>query len=123
MDEQHQRAPRFTVFAGRRFAPTPPTPAGIRTPFSPAAISLWQPAARDAIIEGQNFLARYYNRSYEAIAKAMLCVTGSWDEVVDRLEAFREAGARTVVLRFAADDQLRYLETCADALKHRGLMR
>ena len=78
---------------------------------------------RDAIIEGQNFLARYYNRSYEAIAKAMLCVTGSWDEVIDRLEAYREAGARTVVLRFAADDQVRYLETCADALKHRGLMR
>ena len=77
----------------------------------------------NAAVEGHNFLARYYNRSYEAIAKAMLCVTGSWDEVVDRLEAFREAGARTVVLRFAADDQLRYIETCADALKRRGVMR
>ena len=53
----------------------------------------------------------------------MLCVTGSWDEVIDRLEAYRQAGARTVVLRFAADDQLRHLETCADAFNRRGLLR
>ncbi len=77
---------------------------------------------KDAIIEGQNFLARYYNRSYDAIAKATLCVTGSWDEVIDRLEAYRQAGARTVVLRFAADDQLGYLETCADAFGRHGLL-
>lgn len=77
---------------------------------------------RDAIIEGQNFLAGYYNRSYDAIAKAMLCVTGSWDEVIDRLELYRQAGARILVLRFAAVDQLRHLENCADAFKRRGLM-
>jgi len=78
---------------------------------------------KDAITEGQAFLAQYYNRPYEAVAKAMLCVTGSWDEVIDRIEAFREAGARTVVLRFAARDQLAHLEACAEALHRRGLLR
>lgn len=75
-----------------------------------------------AIIEGQKFLAEYYNRSYEAIVKAKLCITGSWDEVIDRVEAFRETGARTAVLRFAARDQLSQLEECAETLHHRGLI-
>ena len=61
---------------------------------------------KDAVVEGQQFLAQYYNRSYEAVANAMLCVTGSWDEVIDWMEKYIEAGARTVVLRFAANDQL-----------------
>ena len=76
---------------------------------------------KDAVVEGQQFLALYYNRSYEAVANAMLCVTGSWDEVIDWTEKYVEAGARTVVLRFAANDQLRTLEACAEALKRRGL--
>ena len=75
---------------------------------------------KEAIVEGQTFLAQYYNRSYEAVAKAMLCVTGSWDEIMDRIEAYREAGARTVVLRFAAGDQLAHLEACVGALATRG---
>ncbi len=77
---------------------------------------------KDAVIEGQTFLAQYYNRSYEAVANAMLCVTGTWDEVIDWMEKYVEAGARTVVLRFAANDQLRTLEACADALRQRGLL-
>ena len=77
---------------------------------------------KDAIVEGQTFLAQYYNRSYEAVAKAMLCVTGSWDEVIDWMEKYIQAGARTVVLRFAARDQLAYLEACAEALARRGLL-
>jgi alkanesulfonate monooxygenase SsuD/methylene tetrahydromethanopterin reductase-like flavin-dependent oxidoreductase (luciferase family) len=77
---------------------------------------------KDAVIEGQTFLAQYYNRSYEAVANAMLCVTGSWDEVIDWMEKYVEAGAHTVVLRFAANDQLRTLEACAEALHRRGLL-
>jgi alkanesulfonate monooxygenase SsuD/methylene tetrahydromethanopterin reductase-like flavin-dependent oxidoreductase (luciferase family) len=77
---------------------------------------------KEAVIEGQTFLAQYYNRSYEAVANAMLCVTGTWDEVIDWMEKYVEAGARTVVLRFAANDQLRTLEACADALRRRGLL-
>jgi alkanesulfonate monooxygenase SsuD/methylene tetrahydromethanopterin reductase-like flavin-dependent oxidoreductase (luciferase family) len=77
---------------------------------------------KDAIVEGQTFLARYYHRPYEAVANAMLCVTGSWDEVIDWMERYIEAGARTVVLRFAANDQLRTLEACAEALNRRGLL-
>jgi hypothetical protein len=52
----------------------------------------------------------------------MLCVTGSWDEVIDWMEKYILAGARTVVLRFAARDQLAYLEACAEALSKRGLL-
>ena len=77
---------------------------------------------KDAVIEGQTFLAQYYNRSYEAVANAMLCVTGTWDEVIDWMEKYVEAGARTVILRFAANDQLRALEACAEALRQRGLL-
>lgn len=77
---------------------------------------------KEAVVEGQQFLAEYYKRSYEAVANAMLCVTGSWDEVIDWIEKYTEQGARTVVLRFAARDQLRTLEACADALKRRGLL-
>lgn len=77
---------------------------------------------KDAVDEGQRFLAEYYNRPYEAIVKAQLCVTGSWDEVVDHFEAFRKAGARMAVLRFAARGQLSQLEECAEALHRRGLL-
>ena len=72
--------------------------------------------------EGMEFLAQYYNRPYEAVANSMLCVTGSWDEVIDKIESYSEAGARTVVLRFAARDQTRHLESCAEALNRRGLI-
>ena len=77
---------------------------------------------KDAVVEGQTFLARYYNRSYEAIANSMLCVTGTWDEVIDWIEKYLDAGATTVVLRFAALDQLRTLEECAEALNRRDLL-
>ena len=76
----------------------------------------------DAIVEGQQFLAEYYKRSYEAVANAMLCVTGSWDQVIDWMEQYVGAGARTVVLRFAARDQLATLDACAEALNRRGLI-
>jgi alkanesulfonate monooxygenase SsuD/methylene tetrahydromethanopterin reductase-like flavin-dependent oxidoreductase (luciferase family) len=77
---------------------------------------------KEAVVEGQQFLAQYYNRSYEAVANAMLCVTGSWDEVIDWMERYSEAGARTVVLRFAANNQLATLEACAEALNRRNLL-
>jgi len=77
---------------------------------------------KEAVVEGQQFLADYYGRSYEAVANSMLCVTGSWAEVVDWIEKYVEQGARTVVLRFAASDQLRTLEACAEALSRRGLL-
>ena len=69
------------------------------------------------------FLAQYYNRPYEAVAKTMLCVTGSWNEVIDRIEAYVQAGASTVILRFAARDQIGHLQACAEALHHRGLLK
>jgi alkanesulfonate monooxygenase SsuD/methylene tetrahydromethanopterin reductase-like flavin-dependent oxidoreductase (luciferase family) len=77
---------------------------------------------KEAVVEGQTFLAQYYNRSYEAVANAMLCVTGSWDEVIDCMEEYIRAGARTVVLRFAARHQLAHLESCAEALARRRLL-
>ena len=78
---------------------------------------------KDAVVEGQQFLAQYYSRSYEAVANAMLCVTGSWDEVIDWIEKYAAAGACTIVLRFAANNQLATLEACAEALNRRGLLQ
>jgi alkanesulfonate monooxygenase SsuD/methylene tetrahydromethanopterin reductase-like flavin-dependent oxidoreductase (luciferase family) len=75
---------------------------------------------REAIEEGQKFLSQYYNRPYEAVAKAMVCVMGSWDQVMDQIHAYAEAGARTFVLRFATGDQIHYLENCAEQLTRRG---
>jgi len=77
--------------------------------------------SKETLAEGQGFLAQYYNRPYGAVAKAMLCVMGSWDEVIDQIEAYREGGARTVVIRFATRDQMGHLEACAEALARRGL--
>jgi alkanesulfonate monooxygenase SsuD/methylene tetrahydromethanopterin reductase-like flavin-dependent oxidoreductase (luciferase family) len=76
-----------------------------------------------AIREGQQFLSQYYNRPYEAVAKAMLCVMGSWAYVMDQIQAYHEAGARTLVLRFATRDQIGYLESCAEHLSRRRLLR
>ena len=77
---------------------------------------------KDAAIQGQAFIAQYYKRPYEAVVKSMLCVIGSWDQVLDSIEAFREAGARTIILRFATGDQLGHLEACAEALTRRKLL-
>jgi probable F420-dependent oxidoreductase len=77
----------------------------------------------EALAEGRTFLSEYYNRPYEAVAKAMLCVMGNWDEVMDRIEAYGEAGARTIVLRFATRSQIGHLESCAESLARRGLLR
>ena len=74
----------------------------------------------EAVREGQNFLSQYYNRPYDAVAKAMVCVMGSWDQVMDQIQAYTGAGARTLVLRFAGSDQIRYLEECAKQLARRG---
>ena len=74
------------------------------------------------ITEGQTFLSEYYNRPYDATAKAMLCVMGSWEEVAASIEAYRQAGARTIILRFATQDQLGHLEDCAGILKRQGYL-
>jgi probable F420-dependent oxidoreductase len=72
--------------------------------------------------ESHAFLARYYNLPFETVAKAMVCVVGSWEEVIDHIEAYREAGAETAVIRFAAADQIGHLEACAESLGRRGLL-
>jgi alkanesulfonate monooxygenase SsuD/methylene tetrahydromethanopterin reductase-like flavin-dependent oxidoreductase (luciferase family) len=74
------------------------------------------------ISEGETFLAQYYNRPYEKVAKAMLCVMGSWDAVIDAIEAYGDAGARVVVVRFATRDQMGHLEGFAEALTRRKLL-
>ncbi|OGQ69819.1 MAG: hypothetical protein A2W73_11900 [Deltaproteobacteria bacterium RIFCSPLOWO2_12_55_13] len=76
----------------------------------------------EAAKEGHAFLAQYYNKPYESVAQAMACVIGGWEEVVDRMERYLEAGARTVILRFASRNQVGHLEACAESLRRRGLL-
>jgi alkanesulfonate monooxygenase SsuD/methylene tetrahydromethanopterin reductase-like flavin-dependent oxidoreductase (luciferase family) len=78
---------------------------------------------QQAIEEGQKFLSQYYNRPYEAVAKAMVCIMGSWEQVLDQMQAYVEGGARTLVLRFATGDQIRHLESCAEHLSRRRFLR
>jgi alkanesulfonate monooxygenase SsuD/methylene tetrahydromethanopterin reductase-like flavin-dependent oxidoreductase (luciferase family) len=78
---------------------------------------------RPAVEEGRKFLSQYYNRPYEAVAKAMLCVMGDWAQVMDQIQAYHEAGAHTFVLRFATSEQLQHLENCAEQLERRGYRR
>ena len=77
----------------------------------------------EAVSEGHMFLAQYYNRPHEVVANAMLCVTGSWTEVTDRIEAYIESGARTIILRFAARDQIGHLQACAESLRRHGWLQ
>ncbi len=77
---------------------------------------------KEAISEGQDFLAQYYNRPYDKVAKSMLCVMGSWDAVIDAVEAYRDAGARLIVVRFATRDQMGHLNGFAEALGKRKLL-
>jgi alkanesulfonate monooxygenase SsuD/methylene tetrahydromethanopterin reductase-like flavin-dependent oxidoreductase (luciferase family) len=93
-----------------------------RDSIHPAIYFTLAAGGKEAVVEGQTFLAQYYNRSYEAVANAMLCVSGSWNEVIDWIEQYIDAGAQTVVLRFAARDQLGTLDACAEALNRRGLL-
>lgn len=86
----------------------------------PASYFTLAAGGENAVQEGQQFLAQYYNRPYEAVAKAMLCVMGDWEQVMDRIQAYTESGARTFVLRFATSDQIRHLESCAEHLARRG---
>jgi alkanesulfonate monooxygenase SsuD/methylene tetrahydromethanopterin reductase-like flavin-dependent oxidoreductase (luciferase family) len=74
------------------------------------------------ITEGQTFLSEYYNRPYEETAKAMLCVLDTRERIAASIEAYREAGARTIILRFATKDQLGQLEGFADILKRAGYL-
>jgi alkanesulfonate monooxygenase SsuD/methylene tetrahydromethanopterin reductase-like flavin-dependent oxidoreductase (luciferase family) len=74
----------------------------------------------EEILKGQEFLSKYYNRPYDATAK--LCVMGTWEQVMDSIEAYREAGAKTFILRFATTDQAAYLRDSAEALSRRGYL-
>lgn len=42
--------------------------------------------------------------------------------MIDQIEAYAEAGACTIVIRFAARDQIGHLESCAAWLGSRGLL-
>jgi len=87
----------------------------------PAAYLTVAAGAEEKIREGKAFLEEYYKKPYESVARAMVCFLGSWQEVLDRIEAYREAGARTMIIRFAARDQIAHLEACAESLASRGL--
>lgn len=81
---------------------------------------------REAVMSGRSDPSLLYQLAERVEALGFhsmaLCITGSWGKVLDRLEAFVDAGARTMVLRLAARDQFAHLENCAEALDRRGLL-
>jgi probable F420-dependent oxidoreductase len=63
--------------------------------------------------EGGRFLESYYNKPASSVAEDLVCQFGSPDDVLERINGYVELGTRTVIIRFAAPDQLEQLEICS----------
>jgi hypothetical protein len=65
------------------------------------------------------FVEGYYGASYDVMARSQGLCAGTAERCVTWLNDFIAAGAQTIVLRFAASDQLAQLERCArEVLPH-----
>lgn len=70
------------------------------------------PDGEKARREGSAFLEAYYHKSYEAVAQQLVVKAGATNEVVDFIEAYRDAGIQSFIVRFAAKDQFQQLGVC-----------
>ena len=63
--------------------------------------------------EGGRFLESSSHKPASPIAEDLVCQFGSPDDVLERINGYVELGTRTVIIRFAAPDQLEQLEICS----------
>jgi len=63
--------------------------------------------------DGGRFLESYYNKPASSVAEDLVCQFGSPDDVLERINGYVELGTRTVIIRFAAPDQLEQLVICS----------
>ncbi len=78
-------------------------------------VSLDDDAAK-AQERGRAFLASYYRADPLDLEKIMFCRYGTPESCVEELLQFVDAGASTLVIRFAGDNQMEQLELCAARL-------
>ncbi len=72
--------------------------------------------ANKAREEGEAFLTEYYRKPMDTITNDMVVKCGSSDEVSQFIEDYAGAGITTVILRFAAPDQMEQLQVCTDQI-------
>jgi alkanesulfonate monooxygenase SsuD/methylene tetrahydromethanopterin reductase-like flavin-dependent oxidoreductase (luciferase family) len=69
--------------------------------------------------EMRAFVEGYYGAPYEVMVRSQGLCAGTAERCITWLNDFIAAGAQTIVLRFAASDQIEQLERCArDVLPH-----
>ncbi len=67
--------------------------------------------------ELEQFISRYYNAPFEAIAKRQGCFSGSADALAERLRPFLETGVDHLVLRLGGGDPaVQFRRTASDLL-------
>lgn len=69
--------------------------------------------------EGRSFLENYYKKPAAEIEEELVCQFGSPQEVLDRIDGYARLGVRTVIIRFAASNQLEQLEICSKEMLSR----
>lgn len=74
------------------------------------------PDAQRGRQEGRVFLENYYKKSADAVMEDMVCHFGSPAECAERINGYVREGVRTVILRFAAPNQLEQLAAVTEEL-------
>lgn len=69
--------------------------------------------------QGQRFLQSYYKKPAAEIEEELVCQFGSPEEVMERIDGYRRLGVSTVIIRFAAPDQMEQLEMCSKEILSR----
>lgn len=66
--------------------------------------------------EGRAFLENYYKKSADEVMADLVCHFGSPAECAERIGGYVREGVRTVILRFAASNQLEQLQAVTEEL-------
>jgi len=66
--------------------------------------------------EGRAFLENYYKKSADEVMADLVCHFGSPAECAERIGGYVREGVRTVILRFAASNQLEQLTAVTEEL-------
>ena len=63
--------------------------------------------------DGSKYLENYYKKPAASVAEDLVTQFGSPAEVLERINGYVKLGVRTVIIRFAAPDQMEQLEICS----------
>ncbi|MFQ5897236.1 MAG: LLM class flavin-dependent oxidoreductase [Candidatus Methylomirabilia bacterium] len=66
--------------------------------------------------QGRTFLEQYYKKSADEVMADLVCHFGNAEECAERIHGYVREGVRTVILRFAAPNQLEQLSVMTEEL-------